>query len=96
MSMFSISPSFFHRSILSISALAMAAMLSGELISLLEPAELSARLKSKRTKKTESSALEIKGGIGVGVFQDIQVPVNEEVGIRADGKQTESEFQNTF
>src|SRR5690606_26346211 len=36
------------------------------------------------------------GGTGFAVFQDIQVPINEEVGYRADGKLPAEEFQNHF
>jgi len=60
--------------------------------------KLSAKLKSHKTSDIEpkayTSSLIIKGSSGIGVFKDIQVPVNNDLQSRGDGTLTKTEFQD--
>ena len=46
------------------------------------------------TTKTRGHETSIGVGSGVAIFQDIQVPINEEAGVRGDGKLPAEEYQN--
>lgn len=59
----------------------------------IEPPELSAVTSSPMTT-TNSSGMQLHLGSGIGVFQDLQVPVDTEAGLRIDGT-VPSEGENT-
>jgi hypothetical protein len=58
------------------------------------PADYSAKLVSKKKGRKDKSSVTFNGGSGVGVFKDIQVPINDFAQTRGDGAMPAEEFQN--
>lgn len=56
------------------------------------PIEQAAKLTSHKRVREDTSTVTFRGGSGVGVFKDIQVPVNEYAQHRGDGSEPKEEF----
>jgi hypothetical protein len=80
-----------------VSAVASAQSSEGELgIEPRDPAASRTVEVSKTVTAPAPRAFLFRAGSGVGVFQDVQVPVNEEANLRSDGKLIEEESANHF